>query len=73
VVLSWPLPNYVDPVRRGWGIVILIIILFVLTAIAVSARLWARLVIQSSAGVDDAIIVACMVLKSSMFFNQSHH
>jgi hypothetical protein len=61
VIKSWPKANHINPVRRDGGLVGLTITLFVLALATVCARLWARFVIQRNAGIDDAIIVACMV------------
>jgi hypothetical protein len=61
VILSWPKPNVVDPVRRDWMLPILTIVIFFVTLAVVTARLWARLVIHHNAGIDDALIVLAMV------------
>jgi Na+/phosphate symporter len=61
VILSWPTPNYVDPVTRGWGDVILCVVLYALALFTVVARLWARLIIKHNAGLDDVMIVIAMV------------
>ena len=46
---------------RGWGLTILCIILFTLTFATVTARLWARIIVRNTAGLDDAVIVAAML------------
>lgn len=61
VIASWPAANHVDPIRRDWTLAILTIILFFLTLALVSARLWARFILQHNAGIDDAIIIIAMV------------
>lgn len=61
VVLTWPTPNYVDPVTRGWEVPIMCMVLFGIAFIVVLARLWARLVLQQNAGLDDLFIVFSMV------------
>ena len=60
VIGSWPnhSPNFE---RRGWGIPIVVMVLFSISIAVVSARLWARLVIQRNSGIDDLFIVAAMV------------
>lgn len=68
VILNWPLPNYVDPVTRGWGDVILCIALYVLALVTVLARLRARLVLQKNAGLDDLLIVIAMVIHAAPRF-----
>jgi hypothetical protein len=60
VIESWPKPS-LNFERRGWGVPIAVIVLFVITATVVSARLWSRLVIQRNAGIDDICIVFAMV------------
>jgi len=46
---------------RGWGLAILCILLFSLTFATVAARLWARVVVRNTAGIDDVVIVAAMI------------
>jgi hypothetical protein len=60
---SWPTPNYVNPVQRGWGLVIVTTVLTVLSFSVVCARLWARIKLRG-VGIDDAIIIACMVRRT---------
>ncbi|KAE8446570.1 hypothetical protein EG329_011902 [Mollisiaceae sp. DMI_Dod_QoI] len=56
VILSWPKPNYVDPVRRGPALVIVNSLLLPLALAVVGARLYTRLIVCRSAGLDDLFI-----------------
>jgi len=67
VILSWPAPNYVNPERRGPALLIVNCILLPLALIIVALRLYTRLRIAQSAGLDDlfiAVATACS-LKSA--------
>ena len=66
VILSW-VPNYVDPQSRGWAIVVLVAVLLSLTYIVVGLRLWARIGIRKSLGIDDVLIVFNMVVEPSFY------
>jgi hypothetical protein len=62
VILSWSSKvNYIDPPTRGWSMVILCTVLLTCTYIVVGMRLWARLVVAKSGGIDDALIIFNMV------------
>jgi hypothetical protein len=61
VILSWPKPNYVDPVRRGPALVIVNSLLLPLALIVVGLRLYTRLAICRSAGLDDLFIALAVV------------
>jgi hypothetical protein len=58
---SWPVANYVNPQKHGWGLAILVIILTALTIFVVSLRIWVRIRLQRNGGLDDIFIVATMV------------
>jgi hypothetical protein len=61
VIASWPVPNYVNPARRGPAIYIVnSIFLFIATA-AVVARIYTRLWIRNWFGLDDAFILLALV------------
>jgi hypothetical protein len=47
---------------RNWGLVVLVIILFSITLVTVTARLWARIFVQRNLGWDDGVIIASMVI-----------
>lgn len=61
VILSWPEPNYVDPVRRGPEFFVISSFFFALSTIAVSTRLYARIFIRRWFGIDDAFICLAWV------------
>lgn len=61
VVLTWPLPNYDDPVGKGHQLLVVTIIFGVLAVIFVSARLWSRIKVQKNAGLDDLFITLALV------------
>jgi hypothetical protein len=64
VVESWPAPNYVDPETRGQSLLVVNITLLGLCLIALAARLWSRLVILRSPGLDDLFITIAIVSSS---------
>ncbi|KAL6239592.1 hypothetical protein BDW75DRAFT_236197 [Aspergillus navahoensis] len=57
VIASWPTPNYVDPPTRSHGVLIASIILLVLSTIITALRLYTRLRITRTAGLDDILVV----------------
>ncbi|KAJ5099809.1 hypothetical protein N7532_006810 [Penicillium argentinense] len=66
VMATWPTPNYVDPVTRGHGAMIVNIIGTALSFLVVIARIYTRLCITCSAGVDDILIVIAMIFAIAM-------
>lgn len=69
VILSWPTPNYDDPVTRGPALVIVNAIFISLTFLIVAARLYTRIVIKRWFGVDDVFILLALV---SSLLSQTH-
>jgi hypothetical protein len=61
VLLSWPRPNYINPETRGWEASIVLLIIVGITFLIFVARIWARLVIAKSAGLDDVLISIAML------------
>jgi hypothetical protein len=61
VILSWPKPNYVDPARRGPALVVVNSLLLPVAMAVVGLRLYTRLVICRSAGLDDLFIALAVV------------
>lgn len=61
VLLSWPAPNYVNPVTRGNALLIINIIFITLVALTVGLRLYTRLVIKRWFGLDDVFIILALV------------
>lgn len=65
VIATWPIPNYVDPERRGPANMIVQFILIALSTILVACRLYARLAItRARIGLDDIAIVIAWVRSS---------
>ena len=61
VILTWPKPNYVDPVRRGPEIYIINAIMMTLATFAVVTRMYTRLFVRRWFGLDDAFIIMSWV------------
>jgi hypothetical protein len=61
VLLSWPRPNYINPEERGWEAPIILMIVLGITFLIFVARMWARLVISKSAGLDDVLVGLAML------------
>ena len=61
VLLSWPAPNYQDPVTRGDALVVVNSIFITLVIVTVGLRLYTRLVIKRWFGLDDIFILLALV------------
>jgi hypothetical protein len=61
ILLTWPTPNYDDPVTRGPALVIVNAIFIALVLLTVAARLYTRLVIKRWFGWDDVFILLALV------------
>ncbi|PVH81161.1 hypothetical protein DL98DRAFT_174500 [Cadophora sp. DSE1049] len=61
VILSWPRPNYDDPVTTGPANVIITCIFYPLVCIIIGIRCYTRLRISRSFGWDDWLILAAMI------------
>ena len=61
VIASWPTPNYVDPITRGALLPASVIVLQIMVALAVAARLYARFFMLKSPGIDDFLVIFAMV------------
>jgi hypothetical protein len=57
VLLTWPFPNFTDPVRRGPAVYPISIIFLLISTTAVCLRLYARLFIRKWFGLDDVFII----------------
>lgn len=66
VMASWPTPNYVDPVTRGHGVLIVNIVCISLAFVVTILRLYTRLRITSTAGIDDILIIIGLVFAIAM-------
>jgi hypothetical protein len=61
VLLSWPVPNYVNPEDRGWDSSIILMIVLGITFVIYTVRMWARLVVAKNAGLDDILMSVAML------------
>lgn len=61
VLLSWPLPNYVDPVSRGPAVLIVNIVTISLAFFVTCLRLITRFRVTCTPGLDDFFIVIALV------------
>jgi hypothetical protein len=66
IAASWPTPNYIDPPTRGHGVLIVNVVCMSLAFLVVSLRLYTRLRITCSAGIDDVLIVIGLVFAIAM-------
>ncbi|KAF7941159.1 hypothetical protein BELL_0186g00100 [Botrytis elliptica] len=66
ILASWPVPNYDDPITRGYGVLTVTAILLPLVLSIIFIRLYTRLVMSKSFGLDDWLILAA-VLPSTTF------
>ncbi|KAF8855902.1 hypothetical protein BDZ45DRAFT_715582 [Acephala macrosclerotiorum] len=60
VLESWPTPNYIDPVMRGPANIIVVAIFFPLALLTVGIRIYTRIRLSRSFGVDDWFIIATL-------------
>jgi hypothetical protein len=61
LIVTWPFPNYVNPVTRGPALYVINSIAFVLAVIAVASRLSVRLFVRKWLGPDDGFILLALV------------
>ena len=61
MLLSWPTPNYANPVTRGDALLIVNSVLIALVVITVGLRLYTRLIIKRWFGLDDVFILLALV------------
>jgi hypothetical protein len=66
VMAQWPTPNYIDPQTRGHGAMIVNIVTMSLAFVVVLLRLYTRLRITYSAGIDDILITIGLVFGIAM-------
>jgi hypothetical protein len=67
VLLSWPTPNYDNPVTRGEALVVVNSIFITLVIIVVGLRLYTRLWIKRWFGTDDFFIALALVWLIDVF------
>lgn len=62
VILSWPMPNYVNPTDvRGPSILIVTGIFFPIAVLAVALRVFTRIHLSRAFGIDDMFLLAAIV------------
>jgi hypothetical protein len=61
VLKSWPEPDYTDPVTRGPAVLIVNIVMVCIAFVVTCMRLYTRLKITFSPGIDDILIIIAMV------------
>lgn len=66
VALSWPTPNYVDPVTRGNALLIVNIIFIALVTVSIIARVYSRLSVQGKLSIADWMILSAYVCTCGM-------
>lgn len=66
VMMTWPTPNYVDPPTRGHGVLVVNIICICFAFLVVMLRLYTRLRITCSFGVDDILIIFGLIFAIAM-------
>lgn len=66
VLLTWPVPNYKDPVTQSPYILVLSCIIGPLSIALLCARLWVRIRMQHNAGWDDWFMLAAAVRTSGL-------
>lgn len=61
VLKAWPAPNYVDPVTRGKGNIILNIVLYAVVNVFLGLRIFTRTRLAGTFGADDIFILIAWV------------
>jgi hypothetical protein len=61
VLASWPAPNWINPEERGWEAPIILLIVLAITFLVYTARIWARLAVAKSMGLDDVLMSLAML------------
>jgi hypothetical protein len=61
VLLGWPNANFTNPETRGWGSSIILLIVLGITFLVYVARIWARLAVAKSLGLDDILMTIAML------------
>ncbi|KAF2140909.1 uncharacterized protein K452DRAFT_288317 [Aplosporella prunicola CBS 121167] len=69
VLLSFPAPNYVDPVTRGPSLVVVNAIFIALVNVIVLARLYTRIFIKRWFGSDDVFIILAFITAIGLTVN----
>ncbi|KAJ9302737.1 hypothetical protein DTO271G3_111 [Paecilomyces variotii] len=66
VMAHWPTPNYIDPPSRGGALLVVNIVFTSLSFLVVCMRIYTRLRITGSLGLDDATIIVSMLFAIAM-------
>ncbi|CAL5871824.1 uncharacterized protein PFLUO_LOCUS6077 [Penicillium psychrofluorescens] len=66
VMETWPTPNYIDPPTRGHGVLVVNVVCISLAFLVVLLRIFTRLRITCSAGVDDVLVVIGLAFSIGM-------
>ncbi|KAJ9227202.1 hypothetical protein DTO027B5_791 [Paecilomyces variotii] len=66
VMAHWPTPNYIDPPSRGGALLVVNIVFTSLSFLVVCMRIYTRLRITGSVGLDDATIIVSMLFAIAM-------
>ncbi|KAF9699265.1 hypothetical protein EKO04_003181 [Ascochyta lentis] len=61
VILTWPTPNYANPVTRGDALLVVNSIFIALVVITVGLRMYTRLIIKRWFGIDDVFILLALL------------
>jgi hypothetical protein len=61
VILGWPHPNYVDPVKRGNSLTVLNTVFVAVALVVVGLRIYTRIFVVRFFGVDDVFIIIAAV------------
>ncbi|EUC45546.1 hypothetical protein COCMIDRAFT_95210 [Bipolaris oryzae ATCC 44560] len=61
VLKTWPKPNYIDPVTRGPGLMIVELTLLPIAMIVVFLRLWVRISWLKKSWYDDYLMIVAMI------------
>lgn len=61
VMATWPLPNYIDPIQKGPGVIVIAIVFGSLMLLVAGTRLFVRFRILREPGLDDYLIAVAMV------------
>src|ERR1700748_1340126 len=60
-ISRWPLPNYIDPVTRGSGLLIINGLFLTCMTVVFVLRIYTRAVIKKRLGIDDFFIILAFV------------
>ncbi|KAH9868670.1 hypothetical protein J1614_007742 [Plenodomus biglobosus] len=61
ILLSWPTPNYENPITRGHALIVVNAIFLGLVIVTVGLRLYTRLVVKRWFGLDDIFILLALL------------